>query len=329
VKALAGAGRLAHIQQDSNEARALLNEALGIARELGDRWWAAWTLHLLGRVAYFDGDAEAARSYGRQSLDLAREIQDRWLEGWALHLLALADHIEGRFAEARRLYEESLVVRRPIDFREGIVTVLTLLGLIDFSEGDYHAALAHMREGLQLYWGIDFGWLTGNVIAQFLALAAAVGQPERAARLWGALSALSEAVAMRPIPLVEAFLGPAVAETRRALGEERFDAETLAGRRMSPDEVAAEALALDVAPPPQSHNGHPEPRSSVAHPDGLTAREVEVLRLIASGRTTQEIADELVISVNTVERHITHVYQKIGARGRAEATAYALQHALA
>ena len=48
-----------------------------------------------------------------------------------------------------------------------------------------------------------------------------------------------------------------------------------------------------------------------------------MLRLIAAGCTSQEIADELVISIHTVERHITHVYQKIGARGRAEATAYA------
>jgi DNA-binding CsgD family transcriptional regulator len=61
----------------------------------------------------------------------------------------------------------------------------------------------------------------------------------------------------------------------------------------------------------------------------LTAREVEVLGLIASGRTSREIANDLVISVHTVERHITHVYQKIGARGRAEAAAYALRHGLA
>ena len=62
---------------------------------------------------------------------------------------------------------------------------------------------------------------------------------------------------------------------------------------------------------------------------GLTAREAEVLRLIAAGCTSQEIADRLVISIHTVERHITHIYQKLGVRGRAEAVAFAFTHGIA
>jgi DNA-binding NarL/FixJ family response regulator len=50
-----------------------------------------------------------------------------------------------------------------------------------------------------------------------------------------------------------------------------------------------------------------------------------VLRLIASGRSNREIADELVLSVRTVERHITNLYGKISARGKADATAFALR----
>jgi len=61
-----------------------------------------------------------------------------------------------------------------------------------------------------------------------------------------------------------------------------------------------------------------------AYPDGLSVRQMQVLRLIAEGKTTREIADELVLSVRTVERHSADVYAKIGARNRAEATAYAL-----
>jgi DNA-binding NarL/FixJ family response regulator len=57
---------------------------------------------------------------------------------------------------------------------------------------------------------------------------------------------------------------------------------------------------------------------------GLSQRQEEVLRLIAAGRTTREIAAQLVLSERTVERHIADVYAKIGARNRAEATAYAL-----
>ncbi len=60
----------------------------------------------------------------------------------------------------------------------------------------------------------------------------------------------------------------------------------------------------------------------------LTDRELEVLRLLASGKTNKEIAADLVLSVHTIERHVVNIYAKIGARGRADATAYALTHSL-
>jgi pimeloyl-ACP methyl ester carboxylesterase/DNA-binding CsgD family transcriptional regulator len=60
------------------------------------------------------------------------------------------------------------------------------------------------------------------------------------------------------------------------------------------------------------------------YPHGLTEREVEVLRHLAGGKTNGEIAEELFVSVRTVERHIANIYAKIGARGRANATAFAL-----
>ena len=71
-----------------------------------------------------------------------------------------------------------------------------------------------------------------------------------------------------------------------------------------------------------------EPRQPRAYPNGLTAREAEVLRRLAGGKTNNEIAKELHVSARTVERHIANIYAKIGARGRANATAYALTHNL-
>ena len=62
---------------------------------------------------------------------------------------------------------------------------------------------------------------------------------------------------------------------------------------------------------------------------GLTSREAEVLRLVAQGQSNKEIAAELVLSGRTVERHITNLYGKIQARGKADATAYAIRHGLA
>jgi len=65
-----------------------------------------------------------------------------------------------------------------------------------------------------------------------------------------------------------------------------------------------------------------------AFPDRLTGREVEVLRLIAAGRTNSQISGDLVLSERTVARHITNIYGKIGARGKADATSYAIRHGL-
>ncbi len=80
--------------------------------------------------------------------------------------------------------------------------------------------------------------------------------------------------------------------------------------------------------------GAPQPETSQLPgaepcvPGPLTARELEVLRLVAGGRTNNEIAEELVLSIRTVARHITNIYAKIDARGRAEATAYSIRHGL-
>ena len=63
--------------------------------------------------------------------------------------------------------------------------------------------------------------------------------------------------------------------------------------------------------------------------DGLSPRELEVLRLLAAGESNAQIARRLGLSTHTVERHVANLYRKIGARGRADATAYALRHGLA
>jgi len=75
-----------------------------------------------------------------------------------------------------------------------------------------------------------------------------------------------------------------------------------------------------------------ERSQAVADPAGLSPRELEVLRLIARGRSNREIAEELFLSVRTVERHVTNIYAKLGATGkvaRALATGYAHRNAIA
>jgi DNA-binding NarL/FixJ family response regulator len=96
---------------------------------------------------------------------------------------------------------------------------------------------------------------------------------------------------------------------------------------MTLDEAIAEALAVEVAPQAEAPATAPDSQGG-APAAGLTATEAQILRLLAGGHTTKEIAGELVVAVSTVDRHITHIYQKLGVRNRAAATALALKRGM-
>jgi DNA-binding NarL/FixJ family response regulator len=74
--------------------------------------------------------------------------------------------------------------------------------------------------------------------------------------------------------------------------------------------------------------GASRPSTRGAWPSGLSAREVEVLRLVAAGSSNREVAEALVISPRTAEHHVQHIYAKIGVSTRAAAAMFAMQHGL-
>jgi DNA-binding NarL/FixJ family response regulator len=105
-----------------------------------------------------------------------------------------------------------------------------------------------------------------------------------------------------------------------ALGDEEAAAMELAAARTgfaqlgaAPDLAQLEALAH---------------RDAAARAHGLTARELQVLRLLATGTTNRAIASELVVVEKTVDRHVSNIFTKLGVSSRAAATAYAYQHRL-
>jgi DNA-binding NarL/FixJ family response regulator len=72
----------------------------------------------------------------------------------------------------------------------------------------------------------------------------------------------------------------------------------------------------------------PDPAAPVAYPAGLSAREVEVLRLVATGLTNAEVAEKLFLSSRTVEWYLSAIYRKVGLHSRAEAVRFAAEHGL-
>ena len=127
-------------------------------------------------------------------------------------------------------------------------------------------------------------------------------------------------------PYLSARIRLLVARAFQALGDEDGAALELdAARKIfvqlgaAPDVAAIEAMA---APAPRR-----APRSRAgAH--GLSARELEVLRLVASGKTNKAIAGELFLSEKTVDRHVSNIFVKLDVPSRAAATAWAYQHHL-
>ncbi len=86
------------------------------------------------------------------------------------------------------------------------------------------------------------------------------------------------------------------------------------------------SFAIDPAAPVRDL---PAPRTIPPDGDSLSPREREVLGLIAAGESNGEIAARLGLSINTIERHVSNTYRKIDARGRADATAWAIRHGVA
>ncbi len=107
---------------------------------------------------------------------------------------------------------------------------------------------------------------------------------------------------------------------REALSAERAASELRA-------DAAAGRLAADAVESVLSAAGHQGMRRA-EYPGGLTAREVDVLRLVARGLSSRQIAGRLVISPKTARNHIEHIYTKIGASSRVAASLFAVRHGL-
>ncbi len=104
--------------------------------------------------------------------------------------------------------------------------------------------------------------------------------------------------------------------------------QAAAGGQSVLDEAVQRRLIAAIGAGVSSPEEATLPASAAPPPAGLTAREVDVLRLIAAGRSNPEIAKELFVSEATVKTHINHVFAKTGARDRAQAVRFAYQHGL-
>jgi DNA-binding CsgD family transcriptional regulator len=205
--------------------------------------------------------------------------------------------------------------------RQAISTALYTLATLAQAECDHERARDLFDEGLLV--SVELGNETDIVhyLEGLAAVVAAEGGIVRAARLWGAAEALLEQIEVGVHTYVsDCSLHRSRVAARARLDEAAWTAAWAEGRAMSPEQVVEYALERPETP---------EPAASESYPAGLSVREAEVLRLVAQGMTSALVAEELFISPNTVNRHLSSIYGKLGVNSRAAATRFAVEHGLA
>jgi DNA-binding CsgD family transcriptional regulator len=231
--------------------------------------------------------------------------------------------------KARLLLEESIALLREIGYRLGTAELLFLLGKAETREGAYTTAYYLYKESLVI--GRERGDKLSIAIylegwANLVALQADTAW---AAQLWGMAEALRVAMGTPIPPVYSDDYDRSVATARAQLGEQAFATAWVEGGTMTLDQVLGEQGKAKASTPAETtHPARPMTKPSASSPDGLTAREVEVLRLLAQGLTSAQIAEQLVISVVTVNFHVRSIYSKLGVTSRAAATRYAVEHHL-
>jgi DNA-binding CsgD family transcriptional regulator/tetratricopeptide (TPR) repeat protein len=288
-------------------------DALEEARLAGRRF--AMTMHQAGAAQALYRQGEVYRLLGR--FDAAEEAYRNARQGGSepqpgLALLRLAQGKgDAAAAATRRLMVEISDASKRARLLPAHVEIMLAVGDAEAAR----AACAELQE-------IAERWEGGMIGAMAAHARGAVDLAEGDAR--GALVELRQAgQAWRELeaPYEVARVGVLTALACRELGDEDSAAMELEAARgiferlgAAPDIARVDSLALPAARPGDTH--------------GLTPRELQVLRLVATGETNKVIAAELVLSERTVDRHVSNILTKLGVSSRAAATAYAYEQHL-
>ena len=248
-----------------------------------------------------------------------------------LTLTGLGTVLLGRETAARavQLHEESVALFRDLGDARGLATALVNLGQAHLRQGDIERAAVTGGEGLRLAAELGDCEQIATALELQAAVASAQGHAPRALRLGGAADRLRQEIGLPLSPAerseFERALGPAAGEpSAPALRAAWND-----GRGLTQDQAVAEALAGEA---PVASDGHPDEDARGTKerdaPNGLTPRELDVLRLLVDGRTDREIADALFIGHRTVATHVMGILGKLGVDSRTAAATYAVRNGL-
>jgi predicted ATPase/DNA-binding CsgD family transcriptional regulator len=317
--ALNGAGYIALFQGEYEAAKGFLKRSLVIYRQLEDEEGIASSLIYLGFLAVLSQrDLESIPTLYEEAASLESEIKDQRVAGNLLILSGLRAISQGDLERGAVLNEQGLVLFREIQDVQGIGHCLNNLGLLAVMQHEYDNASTLLRENLRIARESDYKLAIQYSLFGLGMAAAALGQPARAARLWGAEEAMTEAFGIQITPMARSTTGydGYLATARSRLDEAAFSAAWSEGRAMSAEEAIDYALDTE------------EPTSPPSDASLLSVRELEVLRLVAEGLTDSQVAERLYLSPRTVGHHLSSIYRKLGVPSRAAAAKAALERGL-
>ena len=242
-RVLFDAGQVAYLMGRYRESREHLIESLAIARSLADKVRIAAALQPLGLAYLAEKDFDSARERIEEALALVQGLGDKRNIASALNALAQLHRAQGNAPAAEPLYDDALALFREVGDHESVAVALLNLAMTFIERGAPEAARSACLEALEVVEQTGSRRTGQSVLEVAAGLAAARGDWQRAAQLYGAAEAQQAQSNLRRSPPDEAFLRPRIDETRRALGDKRFSEEEAAGRASSYDAMIAHARA--------------------------------------------------------------------------------------
>jgi predicted ATPase/DNA-binding CsgD family transcriptional regulator len=302
ARAEMSAGVFSHFQSATAQAKAYLDRALATWREIGDDWGAGFTLFVLGVISEDIGEYDRAKQLLEEAVSLLESVEDFGTVGSATYHLAVVAFGMGRLDESRRILG-TLLLDDDAPVLRVTAWALHLRGLVAHASGDAAGALRDLQTSLRRFH--EFNSPPG--IAEGLAGIAVVaaGMNQRAAiRIWGAAERLmhdrGDALQLPERTLYE----EAVRQLRESLDAADFEAEREVGRSWTTDQAVEAGLSVEFDSSPATV------ATGSTLPGDLSAREIEVLRLVASGWTNERVAEHLYLSARTVQTNLTSIYRK-------------------
>jgi predicted ATPase/DNA-binding CsgD family transcriptional regulator len=316
AKVWIGAGDVADWLRDTAHAATCFERAMECYRAVGDHRRGAGLLRGLGGLAIDQGDLARATTLLEEARSLARSFGEDWEAAAATNLLGSVAFALGDWETAMARYEEAMAGWQALDDPGHVLSALSSIALTALASRRYDSARVAYRDTFDLATAVGDRWGVVRAMAGFGALAAVRGDGERGARLLAAADAWSGASGALLRPAVQTLFDRITADVHAALGESAFALAWETGRLLSLDDALAETRAE------AAETGRPTrrlPTGDAPSPDGLTPRQVEVLRLLAAGLSDREIAGQLSISPRTASKHVAALMARFDVHSRVAA----------